>query len=40
MLTCCVNRLKLKRPQTAKMYRNLIDEMYVEVNAAAPKARL
>ncbi|EGP90457.1 unnamed protein product [Zymoseptoria tritici ST99CH_1A5] len=32
--------LKLKRPQTAKMYRNLIDEMYVEVNAAAPKARL
>ncbi|GAB7365746.1 hypothetical protein MBLNU230_g7081t1 [Neophaeotheca triangularis] len=34
--------LKLKRPQTAKMYRGLIDEMYAELDAeeAKPKARL
>ncbi|KAK6441092.1 medium-chain fatty acid-CoA ligase faa2 [Oleoguttula sp. CCFEE 5521] len=34
--------LKLKRPQTAKMYRKLIDEMYAEVEAesAKPKAKL
>lgn len=25
------NRLKLKRPQTAKKYRSLIDQMYAEV---------
>lgn len=36
------HRLKLKRPQTAKKYRQLIDEMYAEIDAAAaaPKAKL
>lgn len=36
-------RLKLKRPQTAKKYRNLIDEMYEEVTSEdnnKPKAKL
>ena len=34
-------RLKLKRPQTAKMYRNVIDEMYAEVEAGqTTKAKL
>ena len=31
--------LKLKRPQTARKYRGLLDEMYEEVRAAAPVAR-
>jgi len=30
-------RLKLKRPQTAKMYRGELDRMYAEVNAATPE---
>lgn len=35
------NRLKLKRPQTAKFYRQLIDEMYTEIDTEKqPKARL
>jgi long-chain acyl-CoA synthetase len=34
-------RLKLKRPQTAKMYRTAIDEMYAEVEAGSTtKAKL
>ena len=33
-------RLKLKRPQTAKKYRPLIDEMYAEIEKSTPKARL
>ncbi|KAK3110626.1 medium-chain fatty acid-CoA ligase faa2 [Teratosphaeriaceae sp. CCFEE 6253] len=32
--------LKLKRPQTAKRYRHLIDEMYAEIESSTPKARL
>ncbi|EME85797.1 uncharacterized protein MYCFIDRAFT_41272 [Pseudocercospora fijiensis CIRAD86] len=33
--------LKLKRPQTAKLYRSTIDEMYSEIEAESkPKARL
>ncbi|EME47202.1 hypothetical protein DOTSEDRAFT_69225 [Dothistroma septosporum NZE10] len=33
--------LKLKRPQTAKKYRQVIDEMYAEIEAESkPKARL
>lgn len=32
--------LKLKRPQTAKMYRNLIDQCYEEALAEPPKAKL
>ncbi|KAK1070119.1 medium-chain fatty acid-CoA ligase faa2 [Friedmanniomyces endolithicus] len=32
--------LKLKRPQTAKKYRPLIDEMYAEIENSTPKARL
>ncbi|KAK1817877.1 medium-chain fatty acid-CoA ligase faa2 [Friedmanniomyces endolithicus] len=32
--------LKLKRPQTAKKYRPLIDEMYAEIEKSTPKARL
>ena len=45
MLTAifCFNRLKLKRPQTAKMYRALLDEMYAtalaEEEAAAAKGQ-
>ena len=36
-----INRLKLKRPQTAKKYRSVIDEMYAEIEAESkPKARL
>lgn len=35
MLITSSHRLKLKRPQTAKKYRAVIDEMYVEVNAAS-----
>lgn len=31
LLTIC--RLKLKRPQTAKLYRQQLDELYVEVAA-------
>ena len=27
------SRLKLKRPQTAKMYRKELDELYAEVSA-------
>mgnify|MGYP001626695359 CR=1 FL=1 len=35
------DRLKLKRPQTAKKYRNLIDEMYAEVEkGVTAKAKL
>lgn len=34
-------RLKLKRPQTVKKYRTMIDEMYAEVEAESiPKAKL
>lgn len=37
--TC--NRLKLKRPQTAKAFRPQIDAMYAEINAApSAKAKL
>lgn len=32
-------RLKLKRPQTAKKFRALLDEMYAEVDEK-PKAKL
>jgi long-chain acyl-CoA synthetase len=33
--------LKLKRPQTAKKYRHLIDEMYAEIEAqSTPRAKL
>ncbi|KAK4962786.1 medium-chain fatty acid-CoA ligase faa2 [Elasticomyces elasticus] len=32
--------LKLKRPQTAKKYRPLIDEMYAEIEKSAPRAKL
>ncbi|TKA80802.1 hypothetical protein B0A55_01606 [Friedmanniomyces simplex] len=32
--------LKLKRPQTAKKYRHLIDEMYAEIEKSTPRARL
>lgn len=40
MLTCS-SSLKLKRPQTAKMYRSVIDEMYAEIESgAATKAKL
>ena len=36
-----VHRLKLKRPQTVKMYRDVLDEMYAEVEAGfATKAKL
>lgn len=36
-----LRRLKLKRPQTAKMYRTAIDEMYAEVEAGSTtKAKL
>ena len=36
-----IYRLKLKRPQTAKKYRQVIDEMYAEIEAESkPKARL
>jgi long-chain acyl-CoA synthetase len=31
--------LKLKRPQTAKLYRNMIDEMYAEVEAESSKLK-
>ena len=35
------NRLKLKRPQAAKKYRHLIDEMYAEIEASSTaKAKL
>lgn len=35
------DRLKLKRPQTAKFYRQTIDEMYAEVEGEAkPRAKL
>ena len=36
------NRLKLKRPQTAKMYRDLLDGMYADAEAKslAGKAKL
>jgi len=35
------HRLKLKRPQTAKKYRHLIDEMYAEADAEkTPRAKL
>jgi hypothetical protein len=37
----CVHRLKLKRPQTVKMYRDVLDELYAEVEAGfATKAKL
>jgi hypothetical protein len=32
--------MKLKRPQTAKLYRKDIDEMYAAIEAAAPKAKI
>lgn len=36
-----MSRLKLKRPQTAKKYRDVIDEMYAEVEAGTTsKAKL
>lgn len=36
-----INRLKLKRPQTAKKYRNALDEMYAEAEAlSSTKAKL
>lgn len=36
-----VNRLKLKRPQTAKKYRSVLDELYEEVEkGSGPKAKL
>jgi hypothetical protein len=36
-----VHRLKLKRPQTVKMYRDVLDELYAEVEAGfATKAKL
>jgi len=31
--------LKLKRPQTAKKYRDLIDEMYAEIEAESPPSK-
>jgi long-chain acyl-CoA synthetase len=35
------NRLKLKRPQTAKMYRTVIEEMYTEAEAqSSARAKL
>lgn len=35
------DRLKLKRPQAAKKYRHLIDEMYAEIEAGSTaKAKL
>lgn len=34
-------RLKLKRPQTAKKYRQVLDEMYAEIEAeSTPKSKL
>ena len=37
----CIHRLKLKRPQTVKMYRDVLDEMYAEVEAGfTTKAKL
>jgi hypothetical protein len=36
-----VHRLKLKRPQTVKMYRDVLDELYAEVEAGfTTKAKL
>lgn len=34
-----MNRLKLKRPQTAKKFRDVLDEMYAEAESNA-KAKL
>jgi long-chain acyl-CoA synthetase len=35
------NRLKLKRPQTAKKYRAVLDEMYTEAEAqSSARAKL
>lgn len=33
-------RLKLKRPQTAKKHRDLLDEMYAEAEGSGTKAKL
>jgi predicted Zn-dependent protease with MMP-like domain len=40
-LTRAFSRLKLKRPQTVKMYREVLDELYAEVEAGfTTKAKL
>lgn len=40
-LTIELSSLKLKRPQTAKKYRSLIDEMYEEIEKGnSAKAKL